>query len=135
MNERPHFRIGEGWDVHALVPGRPLVIGGVTIPHPVGLLGHSDADVLLHALTDALLGAAGLGDIGSHFPDTDAAFPRRRLRCGCWPRRCAGCARPAGGWATWTAPSCGAGTAPGAAPRGHARARSHVGDRHRAWSG
>jgi len=74
MNERPHFRIGEGWDVHALVPGRPLVIGGVTIPHPVGLLGHSDADVLLHALTDAVLGAAGLGDIGSHFPDTDAAF-------------------------------------------------------------
>ncbi len=74
MNDRPHFRIGEGWDVHALVPGRPLVIGGVTIPHPVGLLGHSDADVLLHALTDAVLGAAGLGDIGSHFPDTDAAF-------------------------------------------------------------
>ena len=74
MNERPNFRIGEGWDVHALVPGRPLVIGGVTIPHPVGLLGHSDADVLLHALTDAVLGAAGLGDIGSHFPDTDAAF-------------------------------------------------------------
>ena len=74
MNERPHFRIGEGWDVHALVPGRPLVIGGITIPHPVGLLGHSDADVLLHALTDAVLGAAGLGDIGSHFPDTDAAF-------------------------------------------------------------
>ena len=74
MNERPHFRIGEGWDVHALVPGRPLVIGGVTILHPVGLLGHSDADVLLHALTDAVLGAAGLGDIGSHFPDTDAAF-------------------------------------------------------------
>ena len=74
MNELPHFRIGEGWDVPALVPGRPLVIGGVTIPHPVGLLGHSDADVLLHALTDAVLGAAGLGDIGSHFPDTDAAF-------------------------------------------------------------
>ena len=68
------FRIGEGWDVHALVPGRPLVIGGVTIAHPVGLLGHSDADVLLHAITDAVLGAAGLGDIGTHFPDTDAAF-------------------------------------------------------------
>ncbi len=68
------FRIGEGWDVHALVPGRPLVIGGVTIPHTHGLLGHSDADVLLHAITDALLGAAGLGDIGTHFPDTDAAF-------------------------------------------------------------
>lgn len=65
------FRIGEGWDVHALVPGRPLIIGGVTIPHTVGLLGHSDADVLLHAITDALLGAAALGDIGRHFPDTD----------------------------------------------------------------
>ena len=68
------FRIGEGWDVHALVPGRPLIIGGVNIPHHVGLLGHSDADVLLHAITDALLGAAGLGDIGRHFPDTDAQF-------------------------------------------------------------
>ena len=68
------FRIGEGWDVHALVPGRPLIIGGVTIPHTMGLLGHSDADVLLHAITDALLGAAGLGDIGRHFPDTDERF-------------------------------------------------------------
>ena len=75
LNTPPiNFRIGEGWDVHALVPGRPLVIGGVTIAHPVGLLGHSDADVLLHAITDAVLGAAGLGDIGTHFPDTDAAF-------------------------------------------------------------
>ena len=69
-----NFRIGEGWDVHALVPGRKLVIGGVEISHPTGLLGHSDADVLLHAITDALLGAAALGDIGSHFPDTDVAF-------------------------------------------------------------
>ena len=68
------FRIGEGWDVHALVPGRKLVIGGVEITHAMGLLGHSDADVLLHAITDALLGASALGDIGSHFPDTDAAF-------------------------------------------------------------
>jgi 2-C-methyl-D-erythritol 2,4-cyclodiphosphate synthase len=68
------FRIGEGWDVHALVPGRPLIIGGVTIPHSVGLLGHSDADVLLHAITDALLGAAALGDIGRHFPDSDPRF-------------------------------------------------------------
>lgn len=67
-------RIGEGWDTHALVPGRKLVIGGVEVAHPLGLLGHSDADVLLHAITDALLGAAGLGDIGSHFPDTDARF-------------------------------------------------------------
>ncbi|MDP2370356.1 2-C-methyl-D-erythritol 2,4-cyclodiphosphate synthase [Rhodoferax sp.] len=68
------FRIGEGWDVHALVPGRSLVIGGVTIPYHLGLLGHSDADVLAHAITDALLGAAALGDIGTLFPDTDARF-------------------------------------------------------------
>ena len=71
---RPHFRIGEGWDTHALVPGRKLILGGVEIAHPLGLLGHSDADVLLHAVIDALLGAAGLGDIGSHFPDTDPRF-------------------------------------------------------------
>lgn len=70
----PQLRIGEGWDTHALVPGRPLILGGITIAHPSGLLGHSDADVLLHAITDALLGAAGLGDIGRHFPDTDQAF-------------------------------------------------------------
>lgn len=69
-----NVRIGEGWDTHALVPGRRLVIGGVDIPHHMGLLGHSDADVLLHAITDALLGAAALGDIGTHFPDTDATF-------------------------------------------------------------
>ena len=68
------MRIGEGWDIHALVVGRPLVLGGVTIPHTHGLLGHSDADALAHAITDALLGAAGLGDIGTHFPDSDAAF-------------------------------------------------------------
>ena len=67
------FRIGQGFDVHALVAGRPLIIGGVSIPFASGLLGHSDADVLLHAITDALLGAAGLGDIGRHFPDTDPA--------------------------------------------------------------
>ena len=70
----PSFRIGEGWDVHALVPGRKLLLGGVDIPFERGLLGHSDADVLLHAITDALLGAAGLGDIGRHFPDTDERF-------------------------------------------------------------
>ena len=69
-----NFRIGEGWDVHQLVPGRKLVLGGVEVPHITGLLGHSDADVLLHAITDALLGAAGLGDIGRHFPDTDPQF-------------------------------------------------------------
>ena len=69
-----NIRIGEGWDVHALAPDRKLVLGGVEIPHSMGLLGHSDADVLLHAITDAVLGAAGLGDIGRHFPDTDAQF-------------------------------------------------------------
>ena len=70
----PTFRIGEGWDIHALVEGRPLVLGGVRIEHTHGLLGHSDADVLLHAITDALLGAAALGDIGRHFSDTDPAY-------------------------------------------------------------
>lgn len=68
------FRIGEGWDVHALVAGRKLILGGVEIPHTMGLLGHSDADALLHAITDALLGAAALGDIGTHFSDTDPQF-------------------------------------------------------------
>ena len=68
------FRIGEGWDVHALVAGRKLILGGVEIPHTMGLLGHSDADALLHAITDALLGAAALGDIGTHFSDTDSQF-------------------------------------------------------------
>ena len=68
------IRVGEGWDVHQLVAGRKLILGGVEVPHTTGLLGHSDADVLLHAITDALLGAAGLGDIGRHFPDTDPAW-------------------------------------------------------------
>ncbi|HXD40779.1 MAG TPA: 2-C-methyl-D-erythritol 2,4-cyclodiphosphate synthase [Ramlibacter sp.] len=68
------FRIGQGWDLHALVPGRKLIIGGVEVPFERGLLGHSDADVLLHAIIDALLGAAALGDIGRHFPDTDERF-------------------------------------------------------------
>ncbi|UXH79972.1 2-C-methyl-D-erythritol 2,4-cyclodiphosphate synthase [Roseateles amylovorans] len=68
------FRIGEGWDTHALVTDRPLILGGVTIPHTHGLLGHSDADALAHAMTDALLGAAALGDIGKLFPDTAAEF-------------------------------------------------------------
>jgi 2-C-methyl-D-erythritol 2,4-cyclodiphosphate synthase len=68
------IRVGEGWDTHRLVEGRPLVLGGITIPFDKGLLGHSDADALLHALTDSLFGAAGLGDIGRHFPDTDPAF-------------------------------------------------------------
>ena len=67
-------RIGQGFDVHALVEGRRLIIGGVDIPYEKGLLGHSDADVLLHAVTDAILGAAGLGDIGRHFPDTSADY-------------------------------------------------------------
>ena len=68
------FRVGEGWDVHALVEGRPLILGGVRIPHTHGLAGHSDADALLHAITDAILGAAALGDIGRMLPDTDAQW-------------------------------------------------------------
>ncbi len=68
------FRVGQGFDVHQLVEGRPCIIGGVHIPYEKGLLGHSDADVLLHAISDAILGALGLGDIGRHFPDTDPAF-------------------------------------------------------------
>jgi 2-C-methyl-D-erythritol 2,4-cyclodiphosphate synthase len=89
------IRVGEGWDIHQLVAGRKLVLGGVDVPHTTGLLGHSDADVLLHAITDALLGAAGLGDIGRHFPDTDPQFrgadsavllseAARRVRAGGW---------------------------------------------------
>jgi 2-C-methyl-D-erythritol 2,4-cyclodiphosphate synthase len=68
------IRIGEGWDIHALVEGRALILGGVDIPFSKGLLGHSDADALLHAISDALLGAAALGDIGTHFPDTDVQW-------------------------------------------------------------
>lgn len=68
------MRIGHGYDVHRLVEGRKLILGGVEVPHTLGLLGHSDADVLTHAVMDALLGAAGLGDIGRHFPDTDPAY-------------------------------------------------------------
>ena len=74
MTNLMNLRVGEGWDTHQLVTGRALVLGGVTIPHTHGLLGHSDADALLHAITDALLGGAALGDIGRHFPDTDPAF-------------------------------------------------------------
>jgi 2-C-methyl-D-erythritol 2,4-cyclodiphosphate synthase len=74
MSSPSNFSIGQGWDVHQLVPGRPLILGGIGVPFEKGLLGHSDADVLLHAITDAILGAAALGDIGRHFPDTDAAF-------------------------------------------------------------
>ena len=73
MNALP-FRIGQGYDSHKLATGRKLIIGGVTIPHTTGLLGHSDADVLLHSITDAILGAAALGDIGRHFPDTDETY-------------------------------------------------------------
>src|SRR5690554_2235847 len=74
------FRIGYGYDVHQLVEGRPLILGGVEIPHSIGLFGHSDADVLLHAITDALFGALALGDIGSHFPDTDPEFKNANSR-------------------------------------------------------
>lgn len=91
------LRIGEGWDTHALVEGRPLVLGGINIPHDKGLLGHSDADALLHALTDALFGAAGMGDIGRHFPDTAEAFKAPTRPC-CWPRRHAVCGSRAGRW-------------------------------------
>jgi 2-C-methyl-D-erythritol 2,4-cyclodiphosphate synthase len=88
------FRVGQGFDTHALVAGRPLVIGGVTIPYERGLAGHSDADVLLHAVTDAILGAAALGDIGRHFPDTDPAYrgadSRRLLRVAAERVRAAG---------------------------------------------
>ena len=70
----PRLRIGEGWDTHQLVEGRPLILGGVEVPHTHGLLGHSDADALCHAITDALFGALALGDIGHHFPDTDERF-------------------------------------------------------------
>jgi len=91
------FRIGQGFDVHALVPGRPLIIGGVTIPFSRGLLGHSDADVLLHTITDAVLGAAGLGDIGRHFPDTDPRFEGVNSRV--LLREAAAAARAAG-WVT-----------------------------------
>jgi 2-C-methyl-D-erythritol 2,4-cyclodiphosphate synthase len=69
--EIPEYRTGQGWDVHRIVPNRPLILGGITIPWEFGLEGHSDADVLAHAITDALLGAVALGDIGMHFPDTD----------------------------------------------------------------
>jgi len=74
LSALPALRIGEGWDTHQLVTGRPLILGGVTIPHTHGLLGHSDADALAHAITDSLLGAAALGDIGKLFPDTAAEF-------------------------------------------------------------
>ena len=76
----PQFRIGQGYDIHALVADRKLILGGVHVPYEKGLLGHSDADVLLHALTDALLGAAGLNDIGQLFPDTDPQFKDRDSR-------------------------------------------------------
>ena len=71
--QQPNIRVGMGYDVHRLVEGRPLILGGIEIPHSLGLLGHSDADVLIHAICDALLGAANLRDIGHHFPDTSAA--------------------------------------------------------------
>lgn len=74
IGENKMFRIGQGYDVHQLVEGRPLIIGGITIPYEKGLLGHSDADVLLHTVADACLGAIGAGDIGKHFPDTDPEF-------------------------------------------------------------
>jgi len=97
-------RIGEGWDIHALVPERKLIIGGVHIPYHLGLLGHSDADVLLHAITDALLGAAALGDIGTHFPDTDAQFKGALTLACCWLRPRGACVPRVSRLAMWTAP-------------------------------
>ena len=92
----PAMRIGNGYDLHRLVDGRPLILGGVTIPFEKGLLGHSDADVICHAITDAILGAAGAGDIGRHFPDTDPAWkdaeqPRPAASCRGDRRRCRLC--------------------------------------------
>jgi 2-C-methyl-D-erythritol 2,4-cyclodiphosphate synthase len=89
------MRVGQGFDVHALVVGRKLIIGGVEIPFERGLEGHSDADVLLHAVTDALLGAAALGDIGRHFPDTSAAYRGADSRARCCARRWRRSRRPA----------------------------------------
>ena len=97
------LRIGHGYDVHRLVEGRRLILGGVEVPHTLGLLGHSDADVLTHAVMDALLGAAGLGDIGRHFPDTDPAYAgadslkRWTMWWSCWRHK-------AGKLATWMLP-------------------------------
>ncbi|WP_235087166.1 2-C-methyl-D-erythritol 2,4-cyclodiphosphate synthase [Chromobacterium sp. Beijing] len=85
------FRVGQGYDVHQMVAGRPLILGGVRIPHDKGLLGHSDADALLHAITDALLGAAALGDIGRHFPDTDPNS-KARTAARCCAKRPSACA-------------------------------------------
>ncbi|TCJ15164.1 2-C-methyl-D-erythritol 2,4-cyclodiphosphate synthase [Parasulfuritortus cantonensis] len=115
------LRIGHGFDVHAFAEGRRLVIGGVDIPHPVGLLGHSDADVLLHAICDALLGAAGLGDIGRHFPDSDPRY--RGIDSRELLRHVAGLLR-AGGWRTGNVDATIIAQAPKMAPhiaamRGH----------------
>lgn len=93
------MRIGHGYDVHRLAPGRDLILGGVKIPYELGLDGHSDADVLLHAVMDALLGAAALRDIGYHFPDTDEAY-RGRIPEPFWQRLERSCPPPATGWAT-----------------------------------
>ena len=85
------MRIGQGYDVHKLVPDRELILGGVTIPYEKGLLGHSDADVLVHAVMDALLGAAALGDIGQHFPDTDPAYDSEMMTQAAACGGCGGC--------------------------------------------
>ena len=91
----PSFRMGEGWDCHQLVEGRPLWLGGILIPHDKGLFGHSDADVLLHAITDALLGAAGMSDIGTLFP-TPTTHSRGQIRACCCARPCIAWRRTAG---------------------------------------
>jgi 2-C-methyl-D-erythritol 2,4-cyclodiphosphate synthase len=91
------MRIGHGWDLHRLAPGRPCRIGGLDLPHGKGPLGHSDGDVVLHALADALLGAAALGDIGVFFPDTDPGGRAPTART-FWPKSWSGCARRASPW-------------------------------------
>ena len=106
MNKTPAAlcRIGEGWDVHALVTGRRLILGGVEIPHTHGLLGHSDADALCHAVTDALFGASALGDLGHHFPRYMTDVSRVPIRSRCWPKPRGKCVLLAGQSATSTAP-------------------------------
>ncbi len=99
------FRVGQGHDLHVLAEGRPLVIGGVHIPYDRGLVGHSDADVLLHAVTDAVLGAAGLGDIGRHFSDRDPRWAGADSRLFLREAACLAREKRAGRWSTWT-PRC-----------------------------
>ncbi len=125
MLNRVPFRVGQGHDLHRLVAGRPLIIGGVCIPHDRGLAGHSDADVLLHAITDAVLGAAGLGDIGRHFADTDARWAGADSRQ--FLREAARMARAAG-WGVVNVDATVHAQAPRIAPHAAAMAACIAGD-------